>query len=184
MLEPLDGPAGEFYAQVGESDGTALYRGDPVGGRWSALAGDGLRDLQLSAIGKGPGTGLYGITPEGVVTIEDRDGSVEVRLDDGSPADGQALAVIPGAAAAPPALVVGTSSGIAVSPDGGATWQVPDLPHSGGVTAFARDPERRDRLYAAVGSGFLLESGHRGANWQEINVEPVGPVGYMYVLRI
>ncbi|MGA7731127.1 MAG: hypothetical protein WCD37_07620 [Chloroflexia bacterium] len=183
-LEPVHGSAGEFYALVGESDGAALYRGSPDTGRWSAVAGEGLRDLGLVAIGQAAGVGLYGLTAEGVVAVVERDENVDVTLLEGSPQGGEALAVITGAALVQAALVVGTQDGAVVGPDGGATWNTPEMPHDGGVTAFARDPERRDRLYAALGTGYLVESGNRGGSWQAINVAPVGPVGFIYVVRI
>jgi hypothetical protein len=103
---------------------------------------------------------------------------------DGSPQGGQALAVIPGATAGQPALVIGTGDGIAVSTDGGTSWHISELPHKGGVTAFARDPERRDRLYAALGTGYLVESGNRGSTWQPINPSALGPVGALFIVRI
>lgn len=182
-LEPAHDSPGEYYALVGASDGTALYRGNPDEGKWSAVA-DGLRDPDLIAIGQAAGVGLFALTTEGVVTITEQGERVDVALKEGSPTDGQAFVIIPGAANMPPALVVGTANGIVVSPDGGATWNAADLPHTGGVTAFARDPERRDRLYASVGSGYLVESGNRGATWQAINSHHVGPVGSLYVVRI
>ncbi len=185
-LEPAAGAVGEFYALVGESEGTALYVGNPDSGRWTAVGDDGLRDLELVTIGQAGDQGLYGLTPSGIVGIEagEEAGRVAITPRGAAPGDGQALAVIPGAVSMHPALVVGTQAGIGVSPDGGLTWNTPGLPHGGGVTVFARDPERRDRLYAAVGGGYLLESGNRGADWQEINAKPVGPVGYLFVLRI
>jgi photosystem II stability/assembly factor-like uncharacterized protein len=183
-LEPADGSPGEFYALMGESEGTALYQGDPDSGHWRAVGEGGLRDLDLVAIGQAPGVGLYAMTYEGVATVVERDGDVGIDELKGSPGGGQALAVIPGAVGMQPALVVGTQDGITVSPDGGATWGRPDLQQGGGVTAFVRDPERRDRVYAAVGGGYLLESGNRGGSWQAINAAPVGPVGYLFVVRI
>jgi photosystem II stability/assembly factor-like uncharacterized protein len=183
-LEPAHGSPGEFYALVGESDGVGLYRGSPDSGRWHAVAGEGLRDLGLVAIGQAQGVGLYGLTAEGVVAIFERDGSVDVTLLEGSPQGGEALAVITGAALMQPALVVGTQDGVVVSPDGGATWNTPEMPRAGGVTALARDPERRDRLYAALGTGHLVESGNRGGSWEAVNAAPVGPVGFIYVVRI
>jgi photosystem II stability/assembly factor-like uncharacterized protein len=95
-----------------------------------------------------------------------------------------AMLAIPGAEGKPPALVVGTVSGLAVSPDGGASWQVVELPQQGGVVALARDPERRDRIYAATDTGYVFESGNRGQAWQQVNTAPVPPVSYLYVVRI
>lgn len=183
-LEPSYASLDQFYTMLGESDGTALYKGNPDSGQWHVAAGKGVSDLDLIAIGQAPSAGLYGLINQGVVALAERNGSVHATLLDGSPQDGQALAIIPGATPMQSALVVGTQSGIVVSPDSGATWHTPEMPHTGGVTAFARDPERRDRLYAAIGTGYLIESGNRGTSWQAINTTPVGPVGYMYVLRI
>ena len=81
-------------------------------------------------------------------------------------------------------LVAGTSDGLQVSEDGGNTWSAAALPREGEVTALARDPERRDRLYAATATGYLFESGNRGRSWEAINDEAVGSVGAMFVLRI
>ncbi|MEO8286670.1 MAG: hypothetical protein ABI670_09565 [Chloroflexota bacterium] len=100
------------------------------------------------------------------------------------PADMLAYVLVPGAAGMPPALVVGTSAGLEVSQDGGTTWTQPTLPQEGAVTALARDPERRDRLYAATDGGYLAESGNRGQTWQAINTEPLARVASIYVVRI
>jgi photosystem II stability/assembly factor-like uncharacterized protein len=182
-LEPAHDSPGDFYAMVGASDGTALYKGNPDKGKWDTV-GDGLRYFDLIAIGRAPGAGLYALASEGVIAVAEQEGSINVALQQGSPQNGQALVVIPGAASMPPALVVGTDVGIVVSPDGGTTWHTPELPHSGGVTAFARDPERRDRLYAAIDKGYLVESGNRGTTWQSVNSQPAAPIGYIYVVRI
>jgi photosystem II stability/assembly factor-like uncharacterized protein len=99
-----------------------------------------------------------------------------------SPAGVAALQVVPGAVGKPPALVVGTSEGLKVSPDGGESW------HSGGidqsVTCFARDPERRDRLYASTAEGLIFESGNRGQAWTQVNATPLSPVTSLFVVRI
>ncbi|HYO50843.1 MAG TPA: hypothetical protein VEW94_13410 [Chloroflexia bacterium] len=95
-----------------------------------------------------------------------------------------AMLAVPGAEGKPPALVVGTASGLAVSPDGGASWQVIEMPQQGGVVALARDPERRDRIYAATDTGYVFESGNRGQAWQQVNATPLPPVSYLYVVRI
>ena len=58
------------------------------------------------------------------------------------------------------------------------------LPGAGAITSIARDPERRDRLYAATGTGLLFESGNRGVHWQPVNAAPVAPVRSLYVVRI
>jgi photosystem II stability/assembly factor-like uncharacterized protein len=95
-----------------------------------------------------------------------------------------AMLAVPGAEGKPPALTVGTVSGLAVSPDGGASWRVVGLPQQGGVVALARDPERRDRIYAATDTGYVFESGNRGQAWQQVNAAPLPPPSYLYVVRI
>jgi photosystem II stability/assembly factor-like uncharacterized protein len=90
---------------------------------------------------------------------------------------------VPGSAARPPALLVGTHSGLSVSPDTNA-WQTADLPHEGAVTALVRDPERRDRVYVATSTGYLLESGNRGQSWQPVNAAPVESIRALFVVRI
>ncbi|HVG01047.1 MAG TPA: hypothetical protein VND68_14500, partial [Chloroflexia bacterium] len=64
------------------------------------------------------------------------------------------------------------------------TWQTVELPHEGAITALARDPERRDRVYAATSTGYLLESGNRGQSWQPVNSSPTGLVSALFVVRI
>ena len=54
----------------------------------------------------------------------------------------------------------------------------------GGVIALARDPERRDRLYAATSTGDLYESGNRGQAWRQVNNAPIEAVVALFVLRI
>jgi photosystem II stability/assembly factor-like uncharacterized protein len=132
------------------------------------------------------------LSENGGRTWEDAPSDSKIPLDDQSaidyeaslPQDHQALVAIPGATGVPPALVVGTKDGLQGSPDGGVTWHSPELPHGGGVTALARDPERRDRLYAATSTGYLYESGNRGQSWQSINAQPVAPVRCICVIRI
>ena len=91
---------------------------------------------------------------------------------------------IPGGEGMPHALVAGTADGLQVSADGGTTWTEVSLPHEGTISALARDPERRDRLYAGSGTGYLFESGNRGRTWEAINDQPVGAVSALYVERI
>jgi photosystem II stability/assembly factor-like uncharacterized protein len=80
--------------------------------------------------------------------------------------------------------VVGTVSGLFVSADGGVVWQAAGLPQPGGITAMARDPERRDRLYAATSTGYLYESGNRGHTWQPINEQPTSLISSLFVIRL
>jgi hypothetical protein len=91
---------------------------------------------------------------------------------------------IPGSGKTPGAVVAGTPEGVLVGDDTGGIWTRTALPHEGSVTALARDPERRDRLYAATSTGYLFESGNRGRTWQAINHEAIAPVGAMYVMKI
>jgi len=100
------------------------------------------------------------------------------------PAGTIASVEIPGPGGKPATLVAGTANGLQVSADGGTTWTQVALPYEGSVTALVRDPERRDRLYAATETGYLFESGNRGRAWEAINDEPVGEVAAIYVLRI
>ena len=102
----------------------------------------------------------------------------------GSPPDALAMLTLPGPTSKPPSIIKGTLSGLTVSSDGGDTWRNVDLPVPGGVSALARDPERRDRLYAATTSGHLLESGDRAQTWQVINPNPLPPATYIYAIRI
>jgi hypothetical protein len=137
----------------------------------------------VSALTQESGTGdLYAATQEGVQIGADR--GLIWDLLPGSPAEAMAIAAIPGPADMPPSLVVGTASGLFASSDGGGVWQAIDLPQPGGITALARDPERRDRLYAATSTGYLYESGTRGQTWQPINEHPVGSANSLFVIRL
>lgn len=100
------------------------------------------------------------------------------------PSKAQMTLVLPGPAGKPPALIRGTQSGLDVSADGGETWVSVDLPVPGGVAALARDPERRDRLYAATEGGYLLESGDRARTWHVINASQLPRAGYLFAIRI
>jgi hypothetical protein len=102
----------------------------------------------------------------------------------GAPANGIVLATIPGPEGKPPALLIGTQSGLSLSPDGGETWTPIPLPIAGGVVALTRDPERRDRLYAALSTGYLCESGNRGQSWEPVNAQPLPRVMGLYAIRI
>ncbi|HEY0070276.1 MAG TPA: hypothetical protein VGE04_09945 [Chloroflexia bacterium] len=169
-------PAGEEIYLLGTSEGTpVLLRGNLATGDWSGMALEGVVAVARDA-DKG---GLYACTPLGVYAGAGSSWS----LLPGSPRDGNAIVAIPGAAAKPPSLLVGTPPGLSASPDTHA-WQVVDLLHQGAVTAFARDPERRDRVYAATATGYLLESGNRGQSWQAVNSTPTEAIGALFVVRI
>lgn len=170
---------GRAYALVAREGSAALLEGNPADGEWRTLLTGEMRALSQDS-----GTGnLYTITTEGVGVSSDGGETWELAAAQ-SPQDGACLLAIPGAASKPPALVVGAPGGVVVSPDGGATWGVAQLREPGGVTALARDPERRDRLYAATDGGFLFESANRGQAWQPINAAPLPPVSALYVIRI
>ena len=115
---------------------------------------------------------------------EKRQGSVTESYAAQLPPGTIAYLFIPGSDKTPAAVIAGTPEGIQVGDDAGGTWTRPALPHEGSVTALARDPERRDRIYAATSTGYLFESGNRGRTWQAINHEAVAPVGALYVMRI
>jgi photosystem II stability/assembly factor-like uncharacterized protein len=170
------------------------------GGRmWDAVGPHGIEGLQALALD-------YDATTQTLRSVNE-DGSTWISTDGGAtweiapreeilpagPTPGYAAQLppgtlvsveIPGAVGTPPALVAGTPDGLQVSPDGGDTWEEPDLPRAGSITALERDPERRDRLYAATSTGYLFESGNRGQSWQAINREPVAQVRALFVLRI
>ena len=159
--------------------------GNPYTGDWQELASDTFEEHEPCALVVASDSGnLYALTPAGVLTISVEGGVVIALMLEGSPADGQSLAVIPGSNPAQPALVVGTPEGIETSADGGITWQTAQLPDSGGVSALERDPERRDRLYAGTDTGHIYESGNRGQTWQVVNPTPTHPIQYLYVIRI
>lgn len=169
---------GRLFALMEHDGETFALAGNPDEGEWNILAVS-----EVSAMAQEAGTGdLYAATVEGVQMSADK-GAIFDPLP-GSPTDGETIVVIPGPSNSPVTLVVGTPSGLFISPDGGGNWQAAELPHPGGVTALARDPERRDRLYAATSTGYLMESGNRGQEWQPINTEPVAPVDSLFVIRI
>ena len=164
--------SGAFYLTANES----LYSGEPEKGTWRILIDGGIK-----AVSHDEGTGkLYAATAEGVTESTDAGGTWATLP--GSPTDGMELLAVPGAAGKPPALVVGTSSGISVSPDGGESWQQKDV--GGRATALARDPERRDRLYAGTHEGHIFESGNRGQAWTAVNAAPLPPVISLFLVRI
>jgi photosystem II stability/assembly factor-like uncharacterized protein len=166
---------GDYFVLV---EGSGLYVGNPRHRTWQGITG---ADVHAFASLSG-GSLLFVCTGSGVASSEGR--GTPWRLLQGSPAGGTSIVSIPGSEPAKTALVVGTPDGMWTSPDAGITWQQPDLPAPGGITAIARDPERRDRLYAATGTGLLFESGNRGAEWQAVNDTPVAPVRSLYVVRI
>ncbi|HEX8598365.1 MAG TPA: hypothetical protein VF952_07585 [Chloroflexia bacterium] len=168
--------AGEYIYLPGTGEGTTtVQRGTLATGDWANMDLEGVTALAYDT-DKG---GLYACTPLGVYASA---GSVWSLLP-GSPRDGTSIVAIPGPATKPPTLLVGTPGGLYVSPDTHA-WQSVGLPHEGPVTALARDPERRDRVYAATDVGYLLESGNRGQSWQPVNSTPIGLVSYLFVVRI
>jgi photosystem II stability/assembly factor-like uncharacterized protein len=167
-----------IVGRAGESD-IMLLAGDPRTGEWRPLAGG-----NISAVAEDAATGkLYIALNEGVRVSANSGESWEML--EGSPADAIALAAIPGAAGKPAAVVAGTRSGLWVSEDGGASWQGIGLEEGEiGVNALERDPERRDRIYAATSNGYLFESGNRGQAWERINPSPLPAARYMFVVRI
>lgn len=166
---------GEFFVLV---EGSGLYVGNPRHGSWQGITGG---DVHAVASLSG-GSWLFVCTSAGVAASEAR--GTPWTLLQGSPRGGRAIVAIPGSDPSRTALVVGTQDGLWVSPDSGATWQRPEMPGNGGITAIARDPERRDRLYAATDTGLLFESGNRGGEWSAVNAAPVAPVRSLYVVRI
>lgn len=166
--------------QLGES---VLLGGNPLTGSWRTLvAGETATAI---AVDNAAGV-LFGAFADGVRGSSD--GGARWGTLAGSPPAALALAIVPGAAGKPPALVAGTPLGLRVSQDGGDSWQEASLGEAtgeaAGVTALVRDPERRDRLYAATSSGYLFESGNRGQAWERINPSPLPPANYLFVLRI
>lgn len=166
---------GEFFVLV---EGAGLYVGNPRRAAWQAIAGGDVR-----AVASLPGgSWLFVCTSAGVAASEGR--GTPWRLLQGSPGGGEAIVAVLGSDPAKTALVVGTPQGVWASPDAGAAWQMPATPATSGVMALARDPERRDRLYAATDTGLLFESGNRGVDWQAVNASPVASVRALYVVRI
>lgn len=163
------------YLAGSRGGANVIVRGNLDTGDWMVLELDGV----LAVAQDNDKGGLYACTPLGVYASA---GSSWALLT-GSPSDGTSLAVIPGPTARPPALLVGTLGGLSLSPNSN-TWQTVELPREGAVTAFARDPERRDRIYAATSTGYLLESGNRGQAWQAINSTPIASPTYLIVVRI
>ncbi|MDQ3704918.1 MAG: hypothetical protein M3437_06810 [Chloroflexota bacterium] len=168
--------AGESLYLRGTLEGnSAVLRGTLATGDWANMELEGATALAHD----GDKGGLYACTLLGVHASAGSSWS----LLPGSPRDGTSIVAIPAPAGKPPTLLVGTPTGLYVSPDTH-DWHTVDLPHEGAVTALARDPERRDRAYAATGTGYLLESGNRGQSWQPVNSTPIGLVSYLFVVRI
>jgi hypothetical protein len=179
---------GARYAGVGEggmsmlvvftqAGGGRLLVGDPQDGSWQTPLTTATSDAAYVE-----GHGYFALTPAGIHRGE-IDGQEWDEVP-GAPSGGRALVAIPGAAGKPPSLLVATPQGLVASADGGESWSPTDLPAKGSITAFARDPERRDRLYAALSTGYLLESGNRGQSWDPVNSQPLAPVTALYAIRI
>lgn len=171
------GPQGEGVVYLlASSGGTgALLAGNPSGGVWRTLLTGATAVYLDQANGN-----LFATTAQGVLVLVK--GSTDWSPMLGSPQDGREIVAIPGPAGKPTSLVVGASSGLWVCPSGDA-WRSVNQGTPGGVAALARDPERRDRLYAAVDGGYLYESGNRGESWQALNAEHLPAVSYIYVVR-
>ncbi|HET6312845.1 MAG TPA: hypothetical protein VFH60_03340 [Chloroflexia bacterium] len=168
--------AGEYVYLSGTVEGyPSALRGNLGNGDWADI---GLEEVAALAHDADKG-GLYAC---GLLGVYAGAGSSWTLLP-GSPRDGTSIVAVPGPAARPRTLLVGTPTGLSVSPDANA-WQTADLPHEGAITALARDPERRDRVYAATSTGYLLESGNRGQSWQPVNSNHIALVGSLFVVRI
>lgn len=176
--EPVSTSNGAIYLMGQREEESVLLRTSTTGGMWQVLP---LHDVDTIARDSATGK-LYALTADGVHVSEDAASDVWSLLGN-SPADGNAILVIPAPAGKQPSIVVSTPSGLFLSPEG-STWGQVVLPHPGVVTSLASDPQRRDRLYAATATGYLAESGNRGQTWQPINAEPLSAISYLYVLRI
>lgn len=167
------------YLLLEQAGETTLLAGDPRTGEWrAATSGEMITAVAFdSTVGD-----LYAGFADGLRVSNDE--GMNWKTLAGSPTAGATIAVIPGATGKPPALVVGIGLGLWASQDGGVTWQEAGLSEAGGVRALVRDPERRDRLYAATSTGYLFDSGNRGQSWERINPSPLPQASYLYVLRI
>jgi hypothetical protein len=173
LLEP-----GRFFALMEQNGQGSLFVGNPEAGEWQQLAVSDVRALAQES-----GTGdLYAATGVGVQIGADR--GLIWDLLPGSPVEARAIAAIPGPRDMTPSLVVGAASGLFSGAGDGSLWQAINLPQPGGVTHIARDPERRDRLYATTAEGYLYESGNRGQTWEPINEHPTGTVNALFVIRL
>jgi hypothetical protein len=174
-----DGPNGTVLLMAfTAAGGGRLLVGDPESGSWQTP----YTRITSDAAYVPDSYTFYALTPTGMSY-----GMLEGQEWDpmpGAPAGGVVLAAIPGPAGKPPALLVGNQSGLSLSPDGGQTWNGIPLPNDGEVVALTRDPERRDRIYAALSTGYLFESGNRGQTWEPVNTQPLPGVTGLYAIRI
>jgi hypothetical protein len=163
---------------------TLVLRGSPERGEWHPVLAGLVRAIACDA-----STGfVYAATGVGVQVSADA--GVSWLVLPGSPVNGLCMVVTPGPANKPPALLVGSPEGLHISYDGGESWLSYDLRsqlglglQSPAIVALTRDPQRRDRLYAATDESYLFESGNRGREWQQINAEPLPTVSCLYVIR-
>ncbi len=178
VAAPDAGRQGIFYLLAEVESGTrAVLIGVPERGEWRVVL-----DGDVRAIACDTGTGyIYAATGEGVQVSMDAGASWHVLP--GSPVAGQCMVAVPGPPGRPPSLVVGVPEGLRVSHDGGNNWQIVELPRPSTVVALTRDPERRDRLYAATDESFLFESGNRGREWKQVNARPLPLVRCLYAIR-
>jgi hypothetical protein len=161
-----------------QAGGGRLLVGDPESGSWQTPY---TAATSSGAYVAGNET-FYALTPSGLVF-----GQLNGQEWDpvpGAPTGGTTLAAIPGPMDKPPALLVGGPDGLSVSQDGGASWSVATLLANGAVVAVTRDPERRDRVYVALSSGFIYESGNRGQSWEAVNAQPLPNISVLYAIRI
>ncbi len=168
-----------IYLVLEQEGQTTLLAGNPRVEEWRTLVSGEMITAVACDL---PAGNLYAGFTDGVRLSSN--GGMSWTTLAGSPSSSEVIAVIPGVAGKSPTLVVGTDLGVRVSQDGGVLWQEADLGEAGGVSAIARDPERRDRLYVATSTGYLFESGNRGQSWERINPSPLPPATYLYVLRI
>ncbi|HEX8219793.1 MAG TPA: hypothetical protein VF914_11380 [Chloroflexia bacterium] len=171
----VTGVGAHIYLPGAIEGNISVVRGSLATGEWDDMELEGATALAHDT----DKSELYACTALGVYASA---GSSWTLLP-GSPRDGTSIVAIPGAAARPPALLVGTPTGLSVSSDTH-TWEAANLPQEGAITALARDPERRDRVYAATGAGYLLESGNRGQSWQPVNAVPIASIGSLFLVRI